>query len=199
MITKERIEQIVGHGIRQDTYIFVKRLKQGHAYKDIYKDLDNNRELFGIKKDINLVREKTCRNIIEKIDKIGGWKVELEEEEKVKNNWESKRGIYAISIDDTIIYIGKTYDSFKKRFQSHKYKFNNKENDEYLYRELRIAKEQGKQLHMYPLIILEDVSRRNELHLTEKDLNVMELTLISLYQPRCNIEGVLKPYQMRYR
>lgn len=192
-MTKKEIEKIVGHTIRKDTFMFVDKLRQGWSYDKIYHLLDNNRAIYGIGKDIFLTSEKTCMKIIEKINKV---QQEIEED---KDGWENKRGIYAISIDDVIVYIGKTNDSFKKRFQSHKYHFQDKQNTDYLYRELRIAKEQGKDLKMYPLLILEEMSVKNEMNLTERDLNIMELTLISIYQPRYNIEGVLKPYKMRYR
>lgn len=192
-MTKKEIEKIVGHTIRKDTFMFVNRLRQGQSYDEIYESLDNNRAILGIGKDILLTSKTTCMKIIEKINKAQ----QIIEENK--DDWENKRGIYAISIDDVIIYIGKTNSSFKKRFQSHKYSFQDKQNTDYLYRELRIAKEQGKDLKMYPLIVLEEVSVKNELNLTERDLNIMELTLISIYQPRCNIEGVLKPYKMRYK
>lgn len=192
-MTKKEIEKIVGHTIRKDTFMFVNRLRQGQSYDDIYESLNNNRAVLGIGKDMPLTSKTTCMKIIEKINKAQ----QMTEEDK--DDWENKRGIYAISIDDVIIYIGKTNSSFKKRFQSHKYSFQDKQNTDYLYRELRIAKEQGKDLKMYPLIVLEEVSVKNELNLTERDLNIMELTLISIYQPRCNIEGVLKPYKMRYK
>lgn len=192
-MTKKEIEKIVGHPIRKDTFMFVNRLRQGQSYDEIYESLDNNRAILGIGKDMLLTSKTTCMKIIEKINKAQ----QITEEDK--DDWENKRGIYAISIDDVIIYIGKTNSSFKKRFQSHKYSFQDKQNTDYLYRELRIAKEQGKDLKMYPLIVLEEVSVKNELNLTERDLNIMELTLISIYQPRCNIEGVLKPYKMRYK
>ena len=107
-MTKKEIEKIVGHTIRKDTFMFVDRLRQGQSYDEIYECLNNNRMIFGIKKDMPLTSKTTCMKIIEKINKV------QQKTEEDKDDWEDKRGIYAISIDDVIIYIGKTNNSFKK-------------------------------------------------------------------------------------
>lgn len=99
-------------------------------------------------------------------------------------------GIYGIYIDEKVVYIGKTTTSFSIRFSQHK--SNLKTSDKYLYRGLRKAKKYGAKVTLRPLIILEELKVNKDI--TDRDINMMELALIQLYQPKYNIQGMCRNY-----
>ena len=109
---KEEWSKLIGHGIREDTYILLERMRGGEKYDDIIKDIDNNREKYHIKKYTALSKRETVEKYLLIANNAGI------DEEKVKlNNIENKHGIYGIYINNILIYIGKTTTSFKVRFQ----------------------------------------------------------------------------------
>ena len=170
---KAEWEKIVGHGI-----ILLERMRGGEKYDDIIKDIDNNREKYHIKKYTALSKRET----VEKYLLIGA------DEEKVKsNNIENKHGIYGIYINNILIYIGKTTTSFKVRFQQHKHFMNVEENKDYLYQILKCAKQNNQIITLKPLIIVEDL--KVQYPIKDRDLDAMELALITLYKPQCNIKN----------
>lgn len=57
--TKEEWEEIVGHTMRIDTYLVLERIQDGETYEEIISDLDQNREKYGIKNSVSLVKPKT--------------------------------------------------------------------------------------------------------------------------------------------
>lgn len=114
IIDKKQCDEYIGHNIRQDTYLFVSRMLNGEKYENIYKDLEENKEKYGIKKEVFLAKESTCSMYLKQIkEKLG---LEAEEISKDMPDWYNKTGIYGIYSDDILIYIGKTSVSFKKRF-----------------------------------------------------------------------------------
>lgn len=124
----------------------------------------------------------------------------IEEKEIINeehNDWEDKTGIYGIYIDDKLIYIGKTTVSFKDRFKTHKRNMDNNNDSMYIYKLLKDAKNNKHSIQMRPIIILENLQMIHKKHINSKELNCMELALITAYNPIGNIEGRLKPYTFR--
>ena len=188
MLTKKQWEQIIDHSIRNDTFLALNRiLFNNEKYEDVIKDLDKNREKYNIKKYTNLVQEKTINKYIE----LYKQHIEVKKEEEIDIN--KATGIYGIYIDEELVYIGKTTTSFKTRFNSHK--SNLFTSDTYLYRTLRVAKSLGATIELVPLIVVENL--KIDKPLKNRDINMMELALIELYQPKCNIQGRLSLYPLQ--
>ena len=187
--TKQEWEEIVGHTIRNDTYQVLERIQTGEQFEDIVKDLNENREKYGIKTDVSLVKIKTIEEYLEKIG------IELVEKKYITKRADfsniSGYGIYGIYINDDLIYIGYTED-FRQRFRNHHTCFNH--SDKPLYQRMRLEKEEGNQVSIKPLINIEELDVLNS-KITERDLQAMELALITLYKPPYNYEGVRIPYQ----
>ena len=112
----------------------------------------------------------------------------------LKSKYDQTIGIYGIFVDEKIIYIGKTISGFKKRFQQHKSAMADESNHLLLYQRLRKYKEQGKIIQMRVLIDINDLKIINKKAITRTDIKMMELALISVFQPECNIEGVSASY-----
>lgn len=186
MMTKKEMQQKLGKQIRQDTYLLISRMADGEFYDDIIKDINENRESYGIKADIMLSKKKT---IEEYLRVLGLQKKETEDNFNLKNLGH-KTGIYGIYLNGEIVYIGMTVDGFKNRFQSHKNKFNNR--DGWMYKELAAYKDNGGIIELKPIFIAEDALV--ERTLTKRDLQSMELCLIDIYKPRYNVEGRIKNY-----
>lgn len=100
------------------------------------------------------------------------------------------KGVYAIYSNDEIIYIGST-NNFKKRFAAHYYDFNNSSKP--LYAKMRRDKAEGKIVTIAPLINVESLYTKDEI--TDRDIQAMELALINLYRPICNLQGISMPYK----
>lgn len=185
---KEEWSKLIGHGIREDTYILLERMRGGEKYDDVIKDIDNNREKYHIKKYTALSKKETVEKYLLIANNAGI------NEEKIKlNNIENKHGIYGIYVNNILIYIGKTTTSFKARFQQHKYFMNVEKNKDYLYQILKCAKQNNQTITLKPLIVVEDL--KVQYPIKDRDLDAMELALITLYKPQCNIEGRIKNYR----
>lgn len=129
-------------------------------------------------------------------------KIRLKQEEEDKR-WEEKRrqqkelkklayGIYGIFIDNKLIYIGKT-TNFEKRFQSYEYELNsyNKESRKII-KMIYNAKKEKKNVSFHPLITNEDFPNNT---ITKEQLSAIEFSLIKMYKPCGNVEGVVLPYR----
>ena len=107
-------------------------------------------------------------------------------------------GIYGIYIENELVYIGKTTQSFQKRFNQHKRLIDFPEDSETqydMYYELALARAQGKNVQLRPIIIAEYIPYESLYNLTNRDLESMEFALIWCYQPRYNKCGRKKPYR----
>ena len=107
-------------------------------------------------------------------------------------------GIYGIYIENELVYIGKTTQSFSKRFYQHKHNIDYPEDGgtQYdMYYELAAARAQGKNVQLRPLIIAEYIPYTSLYTLTNRDLESMEMALIWCYRPRYNIKGITQPYK----
>lgn len=107
-------------------------------------------------------------------------------------------GIYGIYVDDVLVYIGKTTQSFQKRFLQHKHNMDYPEDSttQYdMYYELAVARAQGSCIQLRPLFIVEYVPYDSLYHITNRDLESMEFALIWCYRPRYNIKGIKQPYK----
>lgn len=92
-------------------------------------------------------------------------------------------GLYGIYIDDELVYIGKTSNSFLSRYSVHKSNLKIKKRK--MYSIMYQALEDGKEVYLSPLIICDNVIKLNEL----------EKSYIEKYQPRLNIEGIAFKYR----
>lgn len=192
---KSQWEEICGKKIRTDTYIFLERMSNGEKYEDIREDIDNNREKYGIKTTIYLTKKET---LIERLKQAG---IEIDEEGNIKKKRKSKvppeqknSGIYGIYVENKLVYIGKTTVNFRTRFLQYKRNVLDGE-DSKLYNYLRKCHESGAQIIMKPLIAVEEL--KVDRGITARDIKAMELALITLYQPICNVEGIYTNYNMR--
>jgi hypothetical protein len=64
MIARAEVEEKIGHTIRNDTYLFIARILEGEKYADIFKDLSENRDKYGIEKYWALSKEDTIAKYI---------------------------------------------------------------------------------------------------------------------------------------
>lgn len=107
-------------------------------------------------------------------------------------------GVYGIYIEKELVYIGKTTQSFKRRFAQHKDLMKHPERSATqfdLYYELAEAKEKGKNVQLIPIIVAEYVPYQSSYKLNNRDLESMEFALILVYKPRHNIKGIMQPYR----
>ena len=174
------------------------------------KYLDKHREIIG-NKNWALV---TPKNIIDTImhvhgDKLVNWIVFKNNGKEIKeikpldineldeNKIIDKTGVYGIYIDNEIVYIGITETSFKQRFQEHRRKMLDCTNNHLLYRGLRQAKLQNKDIQLKPIIITSN-NFSNKVKFTNTELKCMEFALITYLQPKYNIDGVKHSYHFRW-
>lgn len=115
-------------------------------------------------------------------------------------------GIYGIYIIDDVnqteelIYIGKTRVSFEERFRKHLSNYNNLVNKDKkfsgkqakLYYRISQARRSGLTVELKPLVQLDEVVWEQE-YIDAMTLSGMEIALIHLYKPICNVEGVSAP------
>ena len=107
-------------------------------------------------------------------------------------------GIYGIYVENELVYIGKTTQSFQKRFLQHKHNMDYPDDSETqydMYYELAVARAQGSCIQLRPLFIVEYVPYDSLYNITNRDLESMEFALIYCYRPRYNIKGVKQPYK----
>ena len=116
--------------------------------------------------------------------------------EKFGKEWERElpqdrkdRGIYGIYYKDELVYIGKTNVAFEKRFSQH-WEGIYQGQGMYLYEQLH--KEDWDMITMKPIISLYDIKIGEEL--SNRDIESMELALITLYKPKYNRAGVTGDY-----
>lgn len=220
---KAEWEKIIGHSIRNDTYILLERMSNNENYNDIIEDIEKDRSKYDIKDSYILTKEKTIKEYLS-LTKLSQQKEEQQiikrevprkykvikkkipgqvEESSVKKRRQIKdplyyqHGIYGIYIDNILIYIGKTNKNFGTRFGQHKQFMNSRnfEDKTELYKILQSAKESNRTIMLKPLIIVENL--KTDFNITVRDLEAMELALITLYKPQCNIEGLKKEYVFR--
>lgn len=117
---------------------------------------------------------------------------ERKKKQAIKEN--SDRGIYGIYCNNKLIYIGKTNVDFKTRFQQHKEAVDNKSTVQFLYKYIVQQKaENDAEIIMKPLINVKELKVKGSIN--NRDIEAMELALISLYKPICNIQGVKQEYE----
>ena len=123
------------------------------------------------------------------------WERKRKEEEEYWKKIEKRNkcigGVYGIYYEDQLIYIGKTKNDFEIRFQQHKEAINNKETNQYLYKYL--SQKDCSKLEFKPLIEVEKLKVKQKIR--NRDIEAMELCLIELYQPICNVQGRLQEYE----
>lgn len=96
-------------------------------------------------------------------------------------------GVYSISYNDKIIYIGST-TNFEKRFRQHKYNIENNSDELFLYKWCNYNFITAKELLFKPILTYKDISKANQ-KVTSKLVRTIEFALILEHKPRCNVEG----------
>lgn len=199
--TKTEWEDIIGHTIRMDTYVVLERIQKGELYKTIINDIDSNRSKYGLTDKVDLVKMETVRGYLKLVNyypEVQDIPLKPKKEEGVKKvktpNYRvmnvSGGGVYGIYSDDDIIYIGST-QNFHQRFLQHKQGFKN--SNESLYAMMRREKQNGKVVRIAPIINLDEIRVENGV-ITKRDMQSMELALITLYKPICNYSGRVAPF-----
>lgn len=112
---------------------------------------------------------------------------------RIKTDWENKRGVYGIYIEDNLVYIGSTYNSFKNRFIIHKQAIKG-ESTQYVHKQIKEALNNNKKVEFKPIVIIEDLEMLHKRTINEKELKCMELALITAIQPKYNIAGRTQPF-----
>lgn len=201
LYTKEQLSTILNKNIRQDTYLFINRMLAGETYEEVKEDLESNPKKYNITNLTHILSKKpTILNYLELIMKTTLQEVQEETIEDVKPFSLTKNGIYAICVQDTIIYIGQTSKEFAEIFKSHKQnlmnfiKTNNPALDRPLYRILKKAYNNNNPITLRPLISFDSVRLAQNKKLTARDKDMMTLSLITLYQPKGNINGRIKDF-----
>lgn len=183
---KWRIETI---GISHHYFVYnknaitdeVKELQKGLA-KDFwsYRRYNTN-----VKKIVEALTEEEWQNKVDKMRK------EEEERNAKRVDKNRNRGVYGIYVKDELVYIGKTDVNFETRFRQHNHALDIQDGSQFLYRFLSVCDRDEiifKPLINVPLMKVEgDISNR--------DIEAMELGLITLYQPICNIQGRVQDYK----
>ena len=121
----------------------------------------------------------------------------LAREKKQQKKANADRGIYGIYCNDKLVYIGKTDVDFETRFKQHKYALESGSNSQYLYKYLSMMKrDEGCVITLKPLVNVKDLKVKGTIR--NRDIEAMELALIQLYQPICNIQGIKQDYEFTY-
>lgn len=121
-------------------------------------------------------------------------KQELERQKKQAIKENSDRGVYGIYCNDELIYIGKTNVSFKTRFSQHLEAINSKSTAQFLYKYIVQQKEKNNaEITMKSLVNVKELKVNGKIN--NRDIEAMELALIDLYKPICNIQGVKQDYE----
>lgn len=97
-------------------------------------------------------------------------------------------GVYGIYVNGRLYYIGST-QNFDKRFKEHQAKLKADSKELYVYKLIH----KGDDVKFEILIKTKDI--KVERQLERRDIEDMELALITLYQPIGNIAGRLQPYR----
>lgn len=207
---KRKWEELIGHTIRMDTYVLLNRMNEGEDYNTIIKDLEENKGKYNLREDIAFTKETTIKRYLnllheEEEDLIDENKILSHIDKMIDNTQYMKsidesrlkicHGVYGIYVENILVYIGKTNTNFWTRFLQHKSMMNQEvhETKGNLYKLLKAAKQNGKVITLRPIIIAEDLNVRGKVK--DRDIDAMELALITLYQPQCNIEGRLREYK----
>lgn len=206
------IEQGMYKGCREDTFYLVGamydevrgtgKIDRGR-YEELREYLENHRDTILKGGQYSISQYESIYNRFKesfdwfKKEKIIKVEKKKEVDDLVKDEDIGKcTGIYGIYVDNRLVYIGRTISGFKERYNQHMLKIKH-EDDSFLYRSLINYKKAGKSITFKPLIILERLQMENKKVINVKELNCMELALITVLQPELNVEGKLKPYVFR--
>lgn len=199
-LQKSEYEKKLKRTIRYDTYYMIEYMRQGYSYGEA-KDIVL--EKYGSEFSPNVlqafVKKATIVKILNELNIVDiPVKVEAEKADEIcyiVNNqkivFEGEKinslGIYGIYVDNKLVYIGMTTRSFKERWDQHVQLI--KANDsQYLYRYLKSYNK----IEFKVLLDVHDMKTRMQMR--KRDIQSIELALITIYQPSCNIEGRIKLY-----
>ena len=125
-------------------------------------------------------------------------RVKVQKAQKKKN---ADRGIYGIYYNEELIYIGKTDVDFETRFNQHKDALTSGLETQYLYKYLKEEKKKHGNISITfkPLINVKHFKIEDISDITNRDIEAIELALIQLNKPICNIQGVKQDYKFTYK
>ena len=116
----------------------------------------------------------------------------IKRQQKQVKKENTDRGIYGIYLNGNLIYIGKTDVGFETRYHQHKKAIEEGSESQYLYKYLK-DKVGRNEIELVPIINVKDLNTKDRI--TDRDIKSMELALIHLYKPICNIQGIKMPYK----
>ena len=110
------------------------------------------------------------------------------------------KGIYGIyTNNDELLYVGMTMTSFRSRFDWHQECVNDFGVKSTRYATIETLLKEGKDVYMKPILNLEDISLSYHHVLTSRDVECMELAIISMLKPKLNIQGTITNYSFEER
>lgn len=104
-------------------------------------------------------------------------------------------GVYALTVDDEIIYIGSTIRSFEERINEHRKNMENNSKELKVYDILRECKKQGKEI-IWKIIVDCNELKVNKI-LTIEDVESMELGFIDYFKPKGNVAGIKTEFKYK--
>lgn len=197
---KKEYEEKLKKTIRLDTYYMLEEMQNGLSYiKAKEKVLKEHKEEFKPSIIRAFVKEPTILSILKQLGYITPRqpsKVKrISNHIIVEEDNNTSHGIYGIYMDGKLVYIGMTERSFKERWEEHIQCIMDKNVSQYLYKYIRSYPDK-----IFTFHIILDVDQLNtRTKMQKRDLQSIELALITLYQPVCNIEGRLKLYCFNHK
>lgn len=195
-MTKREYENVLGRVIRLDTYYMAEEMRQGYSYLNAKeKVLKEHIEEFKPTILKVFVKEETVLNILKQM-KI------IPEKRKIKGKQvpdyvifeeEDGYGIYGIYNESgRLLYIGMTTRPFIKRWEEHIEKIDINKKDQQLY--LYLACHKNEKIIFKSLINIKNLKVKQKIN--RRDIQMMELALITYLQPLCNIQGRYIDYNL---
>lgn len=165
-----------------------KKIEEVRTYLDKNRGLINNY-------DGNIALARSVVNVLRDDLKV------LDKEKESIYCTSNKTGIYGIYIENELVYIGKTDVGFQKRLYGHKHLMEHPEesHNKEFYITLKKASDEGKEIKLVPLIVIEDLKINGHDNFTFDDIKMMEFSLITVMKPKYNIEGVHTPYDFGHK
>lgn len=135
---------------------------------------------------------------------------EIEERLQANRPCSEKGGLYAIKVDDEIVYIGQAFHRnvnarladhiyrilhYKESLQKYRDHINKTYYSSYVYKMIDRDRDDGKNCSVEVLIDFNEiVPYSHSKVLNQQDVNMMEYALIQLYKPKYNVNGIKKTY-----
>lgn len=114
------------------------------------------------------------------------------------DQYDEKKGVYAITIDSKCVYIGSSNNLRRRYFEHERDTERCKYQAKGLYQVLNQAHEMGSTIRFEILSLMDDLSDHleNRKAIGPYALDIIELAMIRLYQPYFNSKGVDMPFTL---